>query len=495
MFTIILGSVDLLGPAALPSGSYSVERLSWSAQGGPETAVLRAAGREADLEQLLGLLRSPIEVLDDSGDALWWGYLSRVEVERGALRLSADLARMANRVAVAYGYSAVEGTLSGECAITAWAEDAESVRLYGAKERLLRLPQASRLAAEAAREVALARFSRPIQAVTAPGKAGRGALLTCRGWFSTLGWKYYAQPAGVEEHPIGGTGAQPLGNSPAEARTAQSFRLCGEQGWQAGRLSVRARRFGAPGDALRLALRADAGGAPGALLAEGVLSADLLTETYRQVSVELAGGPLLLPETIYWLEASRTGGLDAINRYGLDVEEGLGYPRGALRLWNGASWLPRSPDADLVFRVEGVQETSAQIQRLCTAQECGQFLEGVEIEAPSGKAMPLYRDGRRTGLDELLDLFAVGGVRGRRLLARVDRSRRLSVCEAPAPGERDWVLLPDGRISTSEGALPAPPNPAGNWLRAADTQEPWRAFVEGATYYGEAGRVELKIAD
>ena len=178
---------------------YNVTRYSKAAVGGPKLCEIEARGADGDLWRLLELLRCPVEIFTATGDAVWWGYVASVRLTVRAaglpgkprLEVGANLDAMTNRIAVAY--TNVDVTTGMETrATTAWADGAESQAEYGIKELLWSADAATTEHADAARDAKLAQEESPVPTVTPTDAAESRATITCRGWWDTLGWLYYA---------------------------------------------------------------------------------------------------------------------------------------------------------------------------------------------------------------------------------------------------------------------------------------------------------------
>jgi hypothetical protein len=90
-----------------PGLDFNVERLTWAADGGPETAELQGEAGYLAMglkfpQWALDYLRRPVEISDQNGDTCWWGYVSRIEIRHGGVKSIYDLDWMANRVRVMY---------------------------------------------------------------------------------------------------------------------------------------------------------------------------------------------------------------------------------------------------------------------------------------------------------------------------------------------------------------------------------------------------------
>jgi len=163
-------------------------RWSWNAQGGPMDAEF---GVEGDVWEALGLLRCPIVIRNQNQTPVWWGYVSSVQIGAGSVQIGVDLDSMANRVAVAYSLVAPGSVTVGGRATTAWTQDADSVSEYGTKDLLASVDGATATTAEAVRDALLTMHRYPI--ATPNAQSGKGGTLYARGWWSTLGWRYYAK--------------------------------------------------------------------------------------------------------------------------------------------------------------------------------------------------------------------------------------------------------------------------------------------------------------
>ena len=215
-----------------------------------------------------------------------------------------------------------------------------------------------------------------------------------------------------------------------------------------------------------------------------------LNELKLKKNVNLEYEDLYGEEKIYWIVVRRTGTLDPLNYYTVALDEDAGYGAGYLRMWTGAAWVSRTVDASMIFRVEGVEATTAQIAEIVDA--AGQFLTGTALDDVSGIDTLQFRDGIVDALTELGDLLTLGTSNARRLLCAVERDRSLRVREEPAyTGTPDYVRHLDGRITTPQGVALSPGEvPVGVWLRVETpippgqgvNVDPTLLFVERCEY-------------
>lgn len=183
-------------------------RFGWAAIGGPSDAMLEATGRREGLATMLNWLGYRIKIVGESGLPVWWGMVAEVQLSLGAYSIGVSLEPMYNTVAVAYTYEDADNVT--QRGTTEWAQ-AGSVATYGRKELLFSqsdlgsVQDAEDLAANLA-----ARFGSPVPVVRSGGDGEDRATLYCRGWWHTVGWRYYKQLAGREAHEDG-SGEQVLG--------------------------------------------------------------------------------------------------------------------------------------------------------------------------------------------------------------------------------------------------------------------------------------------
>ena len=261
--------------------------------------------------------------------------------------------------------------------------------------------------------------------------------------------------------------------------------------WSASSVAVKLRKIGTPSDNVEVTLRTNSGGVPiwpplatATVAAASVSSNSAWTEFALDVPVALTAN------TTYWIVVRRTGTLDPLNYYTVALDEDAGYGAGYLRMYNGAAWVARTVDASMIFRVEGVEATTAQIAEIVDA--AGQFLTGTALDDVSGIDTLQFRDGIVDALTELGDLLTLGTSNARRLLCAVERDRSLRVREEPAyTGTPDYVRHLDGRITTPQGVALSPGEvPVGVWLRVETpippgqgvNVDPTLLFVERCEY-------------
>ena len=261
--------------------------------------------------------------------------------------------------------------------------------------------------------------------------------------------------------------------------------------WTATKASVKLRKIGSPADSVTLTIRNNSGGVPvwppiatSTVAASSISSNSAWTEFAFASAVALTGG------TTYCICVHRTGSNDMDDYYTIALDEDVGYGAGYLRMWSGAAWIARPVDASMIFRVEGIEETTDQIAEIVDTS--GQFLTGTTIEDASGVDTLQFRDGIVDALTELGDLLSIGTDNARRLLCAVEQDRSLRVWEEPVySGTPDYVRRLDGQITTPLGVAVSPGEMiAGTWLRVETpvppaqgvNVDPTLLFVERCEY-------------
>lgn len=495
---------NLSKPMAFPGLICEVKSMSWAAVGGPERAVIRVQGSELGLQPITQLLRCGVTVGDENGLA-WWGFVNQVELHNQGCVYVYELGEMANRVAARWRDESPLVGSSGWQWQTAFADDAYSQGQYGVKELVVSMGEGRSGDALLLRDATLAKVKLPVVKTLSPGpapRAGEGeegtyVILHCMGWWETLGWRFYGESRGYEGNPDGGI-LQAVGNVAGNTSVAERMVLGSAGGWDLKEVWIKARTVGAPADALMAMLTNESGGLSGGIgYASGNVLASAMTDNLGWQKFSLTPAYGLAVGTNYWLKFYRTGALDAVNYYQVALDEGLHYPRGILKLWNGGAWVDRSPNADLVFSAFGEEATSTQIANIA-ASTAGQFLAGVMVKDASGVSSRLYRSGKLSALKEALGLLAMGNASGGRMLAGITPERVLVVRNAPLPGVIDLVIDGQGRVCYRDGRrVMGSDRVAGRWARLAglpmaggDAGPNGCVWIERAEWDGEAVRIK-----
>lgn len=486
----------------VPDVKFDVQRMSWKTIGGADQATITATGNKNQLWELVELLRCPIEIFTKEKDPLWWGYIESVDLQLEMLRISITLEGMANRVCVVYSQVNTTGN-AGERATTSWIQNDDSVAEYGTIETRSALSQGTEEQANTQAATILERLKLPLSKHQFRKSGQINATIHCAGWWKTLDWKYYANNAGKESYEESASELQALGDNSIRTKIAQSWLVSSAVAWQAQSVKVRVQRVGNPSDNMIVSLCADNSGAPGSVLANASLAGLTIDENMTWYELILSNRVSVNINTTYWLVVTRSGSVSGVNYYQLGVNEDLGYTNGVMRVWNGNSWIARSPDADLLFAVGGVIETSQQVRLI---SETGQFITGIDTEISSTVYASPYRDGDQSALTCIEELLNSGTGNQRRMFASVDVNRRVKIYEEPASGNRDYFISSDGHVNNWLN-LPLRDYeiPVGVWAKLKDTipatanvsklADPSKVFIEGVEYDVEQEQVILTERD
>lgn len=195
----------------LPDGSVIHTRLdvratrySHAAAGGPDTAELVATGDKKSLSDVLTWLNCRVVIYNDAGLPVWWGLVQAAAVTLDGVEYALDASQVINRMAMLYVDE------ESQAAVTAWVEDAHSVSLYGRRETRVSAQATNATTALAQATRFVNERSAPLRSVAA-GNGDDGAVLRCVGYWRSLDWRYWAQPAGQLERDQDVNGNELLG--------------------------------------------------------------------------------------------------------------------------------------------------------------------------------------------------------------------------------------------------------------------------------------------
>jgi hypothetical protein len=272
-------------------------------------------------------------------------------------------------------------------------------------------------------------------------------------------------------------------------RVYQTFSLTSDATWTVSKIEIRARKVGAPIDSLRLQLVSDNAGVPLAALEIVTVAAADVSGTMDWLTFALSNTVAVTYGTTYGILVDRTGSMDAANFYEVDTVEEGDYSRGALKLFDSATYQPN--DGDLIFRLLGAQDTAVQVKQV--VEGAGVELGNVLVESNSGIVMLQYQAGDETAQATTAALLEQGAASGERLLCTVtsDRNVRLFV---QAPSTERLIVWRGGVLRRAVGGeVAAGWLPVGAWVHIDDLamSGAWAGlspvFVERATYQVGSG--------
>ena len=478
------------------SPALQVERLTWKALGGPAEAVLTGSLPTQDLtsraaEWAADTLGVPVTVTNQTGENAWWGYVERVEIQQNGLQLVYDLAEMANRVCVEFWQPEPQLEWTGARTFTAWADDLDSQRIFGVKERFFTLRSMDESEAIQARDALLAQHCRPlpqVRQVAANEKAAR-LRLVCRGWWQTLQWRMACFNDGYQGLVLPGQTTQNLGRGAAtDDRIAQSFQTT-YGGWCCGEVVVNIKSVGSNTDQVICELCADASGVPGTTLASAAVDASVVSKLRWWVKFLFGTRPSILANTPYWLVFSRSGALSTANFYQLYTDAANSYLPGKLMFWNGSAWLDAgSGSTDINFYTTGFISRLSRMQQLAAVDRGGQFLTGLQVNSPVSGDTLLWRQGRQDCQSELADLLVQGDSSGSPLQAVVEADRRLAIHSQPAENDWQFTLDNQGTLRTRSGREVCSHDlPAGQRVHLANGWLETYPLIEAAAWSPQDG--------
>jgi hypothetical protein len=374
MINILFGNRRTKEFSIPPEGVvFEVERYSHVAIGGPYEAVINAYGDERDLARLVDWIGSPIW-LENATEGVWHGQITLIEAPNGNTKLTVDLDQMYNRVAVAYTTVATGQATVGLRGTTAWANDAESVAEFGARELLDSRGGTTADHAVVSRDRTLERAKYPqaklIVEEELPGQARQQAkaVITCRGWWATLGWRYANIPVSLAFAYEDYTSNILLGkvSDAIQNRTSSTdytMKNSTDAAYQQitptvviipKSITLALKKTGTPADNIVIGIYAtDGSGIPtGSVLATASIAASGVTGSWAEYAATLNWAWLnMAAGTVYAIRLNRSGATDASNYLTVGVDAGLNYSGGVMKVSadSGGSWAARSPDADLYF--------------------------------------------------------------------------------------------------------------------------------------------------
>jgi hypothetical protein len=480
-----------------PWKAVEVVRYSKASFGGPKKAILRAYGSTLDLWEFMEMLRCPTIITHkERAKGVWWGEIKKVTVYAEGEKRTASIDGMANNVRVGY-------TLNNKDYRTGWATNADSIAEYGTKDLMVTAKDRTDTQAQNLRDTELARRKYPVISRPVDTKRrGEYAEIECRGWWDTLGDRYYSQDEGQEAYTdLDSYFGREIGED-RRPQCAQAFQLSSDAGWDCDTIWVRLRKYGSPTDNVVLRLKADDGGVPAAGdLATCTLAHGGITSYMDWVECTLSGTVSLALATTYWISLEKSGAISASNCYIVGGNASRGYENGDFYLyWTDLSKWKEKTTMNMNFRVTGKSATTLQIDTL--ENDIAEFIVDCTIIDASGVETPQYRDGDNTAKFELEELLNLGTSNNLRLLARILENRWMEVYEEPNVFEEDYSQDVDGVIKDQYDAVVHPSDcPVGVWMKtestipsSVDTSKLMNAdylFVEEAEYRPD--REEYKI--
>lgn len=460
----------------------SPQTLSWSAFGGPLNAILRLEGPFKNVMKTLGMLRCPVEITDDLGSPVWWGFVDRVTLFLEHTKLEVDLAALYNRVRVIYSYLSPDGRWVGLFE-TSMVEDGVSRAEFGTRELAIRRVSIDADYADNLRDTFLAQHAFPKTVLSDHHASGKPyALLRCSGWFKTLNWTSFTSSRGFYAN-TSGPGSCAFGNATTSEKIAQPFRANGTLPLQYA--FVMLRKVGNPTRNPYATLHADNSGKPAATIlatSDSVPYSEIQSSYYHWHTFTFSMPYTITDGNVFWI-VFHPNGVDSAHYFRLRTDESMNYEDDmAAKLYNGSGWviLPSITEPGsappLIFRFVGLEDTGAQLLAIATQGLADQFFERVTTLTTGLQTCP-YRDAGLSCLEEVERLMEMGTSNQRLVLARVSAARHLEFYEQPSPSLPAVFLDQHGVFLTNKGRrIPPYAPPVGQWAAYAGTggiAQPW----------------------
>jgi hypothetical protein len=212
-------------PASSLEGLFALNSMRWGLPGGARDAELVFCGGNIrdHLEILLEGLGYGVDILDDSDQVVWNGYVNSIEVQLGAVSMEFNLDQFANRVAIRYIDLKPTVPWSREDGITDFVEDGVRVSQFGKKEWIGFLPNGTPGQALNAALTWLKDKAEIKKRLVLAGNESDRVIYHLKGWWETLGWIYYQQEDGFVGHLDEGKSNCPFGNTSTSTKVAQKF--------------------------------------------------------------------------------------------------------------------------------------------------------------------------------------------------------------------------------------------------------------------------------
>lgn len=461
----------------------TVDRLAWSAFGGPYQADLSGQAEFSALFDLFEFLRSPVTIYDQEQDPIWSGFVNQITVQLEQTEITVRLDQLYNRVKVKYSFISPDNKLA-EPLETAWSNDLSSQSEYGIREFVILRDGIDDDFALSIRDTFLQIKAWPESVLSHRLSPGYPQVkIQCLGWFQTLDWQSYENTDQFYANHGPGPGTFTVGHQYVdEFFVTQTNARVGQ-------------RFGVSGIAHRIKyayflMRKE--GSPNTITARIYTnSSDTPTSTLLGTSVALSHTAFpnrgfswirftfdppatFTPSTTMWIVLYPSAVSD-VNYYVVRIDEAANYFRSdhSAKSYNGSTWsfLPNltAPGTrpNLFFRVVGIQDTGTQLQDMATAGN--QFFTRVE-GITSGVETSPYRVNGYSCLKEIHNLMKLGTSNQRLILARVSHTRQLEFYEQPNPRTPTAWLASDGKFYDRRGTPIKPCSPpVGQFAHLAGT--------------------------
>jgi hypothetical protein len=505
----VLYQNDFTTRIRFPDTIWRVDAMKWSNIGGPDTCAIKGTG-DWDIDEAILLLRAPVEIFAPNGDCVWWGYVDSVKMADGAIVYGEGMDSVSNRIRVMY-----PNLHTPSRGLTLWTSDTDSIARFGTKELQTTTTVTGATGANGVRDTLLSTYKWPSPLIQHnPNNIERFIELSCKGWWNTLGWKYYggvSQKSPCWDNDPATFYDQHLGDSAVTSPSGSTLRAIGQKltASYTGTIDSVVMYFAAgseprcPADIYLMDNTATSN--PGSLTTDINASSEITVSIIQGfVGFEAYTYKFDVPVAVtvgdqFWLVVDST-----------DKHKG-GYYRnytcqtvGATgRVWNGTTWEAPTTAFNMVYQLNFTTENSIAFSD-CLDQ-AGQFFVGHSVPV-FGVTSPAEHSGNPiSALTFAMNMLEAGSSNNRRLLPYVNRQRYVTVTEEAVGGASTAkiMLSRDSGVYQISGHEPWPPyqNPCGNWctvdslipstISASRSVDPSVFMVENATYQGSTGGLLL----
>lgn len=489
--------------------AWSIDGMKWANVGGPDTCAIKGVG-DWDIDEAILYLRAPVEIFAANGDCIWWGYVDSVKMADGAIVYGEGMDSVSNKIRVMYPklHTPSRG-------LTRWNSDTDSIARFGTKELETTTTVTGATGANAVRDTLLNTYKWPSPIIQHnPNNIERFIELSCKGWWNTLGWKYYggvSQKSPCWDDDPATFYDQHLGDSAVTSPSGSTLRAIGQNltAEYTGTIDSVVMYFAAgnePACPAEIYLMDDTGTSnPGSLDTDINASSEITVsiiegfEGFEPYTYKFDTAISVTAGDEFWLVVDST-----------DKHRG-GYYRtytcqtvGATgRVWNGTTWEAPATAFNMVYQLNFTTENS--IAFTDCLDQAGQFFAGWSIPV-FGVTSPSEHSGNPiSALQFAMNLLEAGSSNNRRLLPYVNRQRYVTVTEESVGGSSTAKLMLDrnGLVYTISGKVlwPTYQNPCGNWcsitslipstLSASRAVDPSVFMIDNASYLGSDGRLFL----
>jgi len=185
-----------------PRVRLDVKRFGTTALWGPEKASAKISGRREEMWRFVDMLRDGVELYDERGECVWWGYLNGVTLDIAGWKVGFSLDKTANSIQIAY---TTPGSASAKN-ITARNIEEDSINLYGEMQIIYSASDITDAQANRLSDTLWRRITYPIASVSQGSVRGEERRvkgveeytgeLTFKGWHTCLDWRYAQVTAG-----------------------------------------------------------------------------------------------------------------------------------------------------------------------------------------------------------------------------------------------------------------------------------------------------------